>query len=52
MVGAVFMFLLAGFLEGGFRQLFASTFLRYTVAVLSLLAWGYYFTRFGRKEGG
>ncbi|MDR1395622.1 MAG: stage II sporulation protein M [Deltaproteobacteria bacterium] len=50
MTGAVFMLLVAGFIEGGFRQLVASTFLRYLIAALTLFMWIWYFAFFGRRE--
>jgi uncharacterized membrane protein SpoIIM required for sporulation len=50
MVGVVFMLLVAGLIEGGFRQLLGSTFLRFFVASLSLFMWLYYFIFFGRED--
>ncbi|MDR1607917.1 MAG: stage II sporulation protein M [Deltaproteobacteria bacterium] len=50
MVGAVFMLLLAGLIEGGFRQLLSSTFLRLFIAALTLFGWAYYFLFFGQGE--
>ncbi len=47
--GAVGMDFIAGFLEGGFRQLIANTPGRYGVALLTLLLWGYYFILVGRE---
>jgi uncharacterized membrane protein SpoIIM required for sporulation len=51
MIGAMFMLLAAGVLEGGFRQLLASTSLRFLVALMTTLFWGWYFLRAGRAAG-
>ena len=48
-VGAVAMFLIAGCIEGVFRQLVHSTPIRYAVALSSAAVWTLYFTRAGRK---
>ncbi|MDR2142278.1 MAG: stage II sporulation protein M [Deltaproteobacteria bacterium] len=50
MVGVIFMLLLAGLIEGGFRQLVGSTPLRLFFAGLSLFGWLYYFLFFGRED--
>ncbi|MDR2422851.1 MAG: stage II sporulation protein M [Deltaproteobacteria bacterium] len=50
MVGAVFMLLVAGLIEGGLRQLIANTFLRLFVGIGTLSLWAYYFAFFGREE--
>lgn len=49
-VGAIGLFFIASILEGGFRQLFDSTVLRFMVAFATLAAWLYYFTRVGRDD--
>jgi uncharacterized membrane protein SpoIIM required for sporulation len=49
-LGAVVMLLLAGLVEGVFRQAVHSVPLRASVAVLSALLWLAYFTRMGREE--
>jgi len=48
-VGAVAMFLLAGCIEGVFRQLVHSTAIRYAVALSTAAAWTLYFSLAGRK---
>ncbi|MDR1577307.1 MAG: stage II sporulation protein M [Deltaproteobacteria bacterium] len=48
MVGAVFMLLVAGLIEGGFRQLIGATFPRLFIAGLTLFGWIYYFLFFGQ----
>jgi uncharacterized membrane protein SpoIIM required for sporulation len=48
-VGAVVMFLIAGCIEGVFRQLVHSTPIRYAVALSSAAAWTLYFTLAGRR---
>jgi uncharacterized membrane protein SpoIIM required for sporulation len=48
-IGAVAMFLLAGLLEGLFRQMVADPRVRWTVAVTSAVAWSAYFTLAGRR---
>lgn len=48
-LGAVVMFLVAGCIEGVFRQLVHSTPIRYAVALTSAVAWIAYFTSAGRK---
>jgi uncharacterized membrane protein SpoIIM required for sporulation len=50
MVGAVFMLLVAGFLEGGFRQLVGFTFPRLFIAALALFGWIFYFFFVGRED--
>jgi uncharacterized membrane protein SpoIIM required for sporulation len=50
-IGAVAMFFVAGILEGFFRQLVQSDFVRYAVAAATALFWWFYFTRAGRNEG-
>jgi uncharacterized membrane protein SpoIIM required for sporulation len=52
MVGAVFMLMIAGILEGGFRQYFGSIFPRLLVAALTLYGWLYYFLSFGHEDEG
>jgi uncharacterized membrane protein SpoIIM required for sporulation len=47
-VGAVGMFFVAGILEGGLRQLVASTEGRLAISALTALCWGGYFTFAGR----
>jgi uncharacterized membrane protein SpoIIM required for sporulation len=49
-VGAVAMFLIAGCIEGIFRQLVHSTPIRYTVAISSAALWILYFSLAGRKK--
>jgi uncharacterized membrane protein SpoIIM required for sporulation len=49
-LGAVLMLLLAGLVEGVFRQTVHSVPLRLSVAVLSTLFWLVYFSRVGRTE--
>ncbi len=44
-VGAVLMFFVAGILEGGFRQLVASTPLRLAIGAATGILWMFYFTR-------
>jgi uncharacterized membrane protein SpoIIM required for sporulation len=48
MVGAVAMFFIAGLIEGGLRQLIASTPGRFAFAALTVVLWGAYFLRAGR----
>ncbi|MDR1872923.1 MAG: stage II sporulation protein M [Deltaproteobacteria bacterium] len=50
MVGATFMLLVAGFIEGGLRQLVGFTFPRFFIAGLTLFAWAYYFLLFGKED--
>ncbi|HET9315233.1 MAG TPA: stage II sporulation protein M [Vicinamibacteria bacterium] len=47
-LGAVLMLLLAGLVEGIFRQTVHDVFLRLSVAILSAAFWAVYFTRVGR----
>jgi uncharacterized membrane protein SpoIIM required for sporulation len=47
-VGAVGMFFVAGILEGGLRQLVASTDGRLAIAALTATLWGSYFVFAGR----
>jgi len=47
-VGAVFMFFLAGLIEGGLRQLLADTAGRFAIAALTAAVWLSYFTFAGR----
>jgi uncharacterized membrane protein SpoIIM required for sporulation len=49
MIGAVFMLFIASILEGGFRQLIASTPWRLVIAFLTALFWARYFYRQGRE---
>jgi uncharacterized membrane protein SpoIIM required for sporulation len=49
-LGAVMMFLVAGLIEGIFRQTVHSVPIRYAVAVATALAWGLYFSLVGRRE--
>ena len=54
-IGAMFMFLLAGILEGLFRQLVHDVAIRYAVASATALVWILYFGLAGRgrpNEGG
>jgi uncharacterized membrane protein SpoIIM required for sporulation len=48
-VGAVAMFLIAGILEGGLRQLVANTEGRLAISALTAIAWGCYFCFAGRR---
>lgn len=48
-LGAVLMLLLAGMIEGVFRQTVHDVALRLSVALLSALLWTVYFTRVGRE---
>jgi uncharacterized membrane protein SpoIIM required for sporulation len=48
-VGAVFMFFIAGLIEGGLRQLVADTTARFAVAALTAVVWGCYFVLAGRR---
>ncbi len=48
-LGAVLMLLLAGMIEGVFRQTVHDVALRLSVALLSALFWAVYFTRVGRE---
>jgi uncharacterized membrane protein SpoIIM required for sporulation len=48
-VGAVAMFLIAGILEGGLRQLVANTQGRLAISALTAIAWGCYFCFAGRR---
>jgi uncharacterized membrane protein SpoIIM required for sporulation len=50
-LGAVLMLLLAGLVEGVFRQTVHDVVLRLSVAVLSAALWAVYFTRVGHREG-
>jgi uncharacterized membrane protein SpoIIM required for sporulation len=47
-IGAMLLFFGAGILEGGFRQLVASTPLRLLIGAATGLAWSLYFMRAGR----
>jgi uncharacterized membrane protein SpoIIM required for sporulation len=47
-IGAVGMFFVAALIEGIFRQTVHHVAVRYAVALLSLLAWAWYFVRAGR----
>lgn len=49
-VGAIAMFLVAGCIEGFFRQLVHSTPIRYAVALSTAAAWALYFTLAGRRD--
>lgn len=49
--GAVALFFIAGFLEGGFRQLIANTPGRLLFAAATAVLWGWYFLFAGRKGG-
>jgi uncharacterized membrane protein SpoIIM required for sporulation len=49
-VGAVFMFLVAGLIEGGLRQLVADTTARFAIGALTGAAWLAYFLLAGRRE--
>jgi uncharacterized membrane protein SpoIIM required for sporulation len=51
-LGAVLMFLIAGLIEGFFRQLVHSVGVRYTVAFATLAFWVGYFGWCGRKPAG
>jgi uncharacterized membrane protein SpoIIM required for sporulation len=48
--GCVLMLFLAGLIEGIFRQTVTSMAVRYTVAILTAVAWTYYFVRVGRAR--
>ena len=48
-VGAVAMFLIAGCIEGVFRQLVHATPIRYAVAISTAAFWALYFLRAGRR---
>ena len=50
-VGAVVMFLVAGAIEGFFRQLVQDVGARWTVAALTLVFWAWYFLTVGRRKG-
>jgi uncharacterized membrane protein SpoIIM required for sporulation len=52
MVGVVLMLFVAAILEGGFRQLIASTPGRIVFSLLTCLFWFYYFVLYGRKNKG
>lgn len=47
--GAVGLFFIAGFLEGGFRQLINDTYGRYAFALMTGALWLLYFSRVGRE---
>jgi len=49
-IGAILMFFVAGILEGGFRQLVASTPLRLLIGAATGVAWSVYFARAGRGD--
>jgi uncharacterized membrane protein SpoIIM required for sporulation len=49
-MGAVLLFFVAAILEGGFRQLIASTPWRFAIGYAAGLAWLAYFTLSGRRE--
>ena len=49
-LGAVFLFLVAGLIEGVFRQTVQDVGVRLTVVAASVLWWGYYFGRGGRRR--
>jgi uncharacterized membrane protein SpoIIM required for sporulation len=49
-VGAVVMFLVAGLIEGYFRQLVQSTGARWTLAAATLLFWTWYFIALGQDR--
>ena len=48
-VGAVFMFFIAGLIEGGMRQLVADTSARFAIGALTGVAWLAYFLLAGRR---
>ena len=48
--GAVGLFFIAGFLEGGFRQLITDTYVRYIFALMTGVLWLLYFNKVGRAE--
>lgn len=50
LLGAVLMFMLAGVLEGVFRQLVQDDTVRYAVAISTALAWCFYFVVIGRTR--
>jgi uncharacterized membrane protein SpoIIM required for sporulation len=50
-IGAVLLFFVAAILEGGFRQLLASTGLRFTVGAVTGALWLGYFLFAGRERG-
>ncbi len=49
-IGAMLLFFVAGILEGGFRQLVASTALRLAIGAVTGAAWLFYFTRAGLER--
>lgn len=51
-VGAVLLFFVAGLIEGGLRQLVASTPARFWIAGATAVAWLAYFTLAGRRSAG
>ena len=48
--GSVLMLLIAGFVEGVFRQVVQSVPMRYTLAVVFAIAWSAYFGFAGRRR--
>lgn len=48
--GAVLMLFVAGFIEGGLRQLVASTPWRFVIAAATFIVWSGYFLSAGRRE--
>lgn len=49
-LGAVMLFLVAGLIEGYFRQLVNDVTVRYSVAAITLVAWTLYFTMLGNTK--
>jgi len=49
-LGCVFMFFVAGMIEGIFRQTVHDVMVRYLVVVVTAVAWGYYFVRAGVRR--
>jgi uncharacterized membrane protein SpoIIM required for sporulation len=49
-IGCVLMFLIAGAIEGVFRQVVHDIWIRWTVAAASALFWAIYFTQAGREK--
>jgi uncharacterized membrane protein SpoIIM required for sporulation len=50
-MGAVVMFLVAGLIEGFFRQLVQDVAVRWSLATLTLVFWTWYFLAIGREHG-
>jgi uncharacterized membrane protein SpoIIM required for sporulation len=50
-MGAVVMFLVAGLIEGVFRQLVQDVAVRWSLAAVTLVFWSWYFLSVGRAAG-